>query len=406
MPADQRLLRKNILLFSLYFLVMFAAMGVIQPFLTLHFKAIGFSGVQIGSLIVVSSLVLIFSAPQYGLLFDTSRHKKRTLLISAVILTIALFFIPFLRAYGLVLFFYTIFRVVNSSSVSAIENLSYQVSASASRQQKPAFGSLRLWGSIGFGVTAMIGGKIYEQSGIMLDNWLFLGLMAASILILLIMPESLFRNHQPEQPETNRLGMGGILKLIFSNRFLMLTVIALAITDTLNDGIRSFEPIYMQELQLTEGTIGLAATLSALFEVPFMFWSDRLIEKFGIRKIVLFIFVFDLVRRLAVWFFPVGWVVFSMSVATCVSFTLRLVSTIYLVNLCIPQHYTTTAITFISVTLNGASHILSNAISGVVYDVYGGRELYLMSAILCLVSLGFALAAGQPKTKIDIEEPV
>lgn len=405
MPADQRLLRKNILLFSLYFLVMFAAMGVIQPFLTLHFKAIGFSGVQIGSLIVVSSLVLIFSAPQYGLLFDNSRHKKRTLLVSAVILTIALFFVPFLRSYGLVLFFYTIFRVVNSSSVSATENLSYQVSASADQQQKPAFGSLRLWGSIGFGVTAIIGGKIYEQSGIMLDNWLFLGLMAFSILILLVMPESLFRNHQPEQPEASRLSMGGILKLIFSDRFLLLTVIALAITDTLNDGIRSFEPIYMQELQLTEGTIGLAATLSALFEVPFMFWSDRLIEKFGIRKIVLFIFVFDLVRRLAVWFFPVGWVVFAMSVATCVSFTLRLVSTIYLVNLCIPQQYTTTAITFISVTLNGASHILSNAISGVVYDVYGGRELYLMSAILCLVSLGIALAAGQPKAKIDMKEP-
>ena len=47
MPADERALRKNILLFSLFFLLFFAGFGLIMPFLSLQFKAVGYNGVQI-----------------------------------------------------------------------------------------------------------------------------------------------------------------------------------------------------------------------------------------------------------------------------------------------------------------------------------------------------------------------
>jgi len=170
-------------------------------------------------------------------------------------------------------------------------------------------------------------------------------------------------------------------------------VVALALTDPLFDGVRSFEPIFMEELGLPVSVIGLAATLSALLEVPMMLGADRLIERLEVKNLVIAILSFDLTRRLLVWIFPSGWVVFALNIMTAISFTLRLITTVHLINLRIPKQYTTTAFTFVFNTMNGIMYILSNAISGVIYDAFGARQIYLVSATLCVIALGCALAA-------------
>ena len=403
MPADERVLRKNILLFSLFFLLFFAGLGLMMPFLSLQFKAVGYNGVQISLLNMLSALAVILTAPQYGLIFDRSKDKRLILLISLAIATVTLFLIPYLRAFGAMLVIYTIIRVIISSSITASENLSYQVSADKNGEEKAAFGSLRMWGSLGFALTALLGGKIFQDYGLLLNDQIFLGFMAAAFVVLLLMPESIFRERRTAETIETSLSTRGVIKLIAKDQYLLLTVVALALTDPLFDGVRSFEPIFMEELGLPVSVIGLAATLSALFEVPMMLSADGLIHRFGVQRIVMFVLTFDLIRRLLVWFVPNGWVVFGLNILTAVSFTLRLVSTVHLVNLRMPKQYTTTAVTFIFNTLNGVMYMVSNAISGVVYDTYGARQIYLVSATLCVIALGCALAARHVSSE---KEPV
>ena len=393
MPADERALRKNILLFSLFFLLFFAGLGLMMPFLSLQFKAVGYNGVQISLLNMLSALAVILTAPQYGLIFDRSKDKRLILLISLAIATVTLFLIPYLRAFGAMLVIYTINRVIISSSITASENLSYQVSADKNGEEKAGFGSLRMWGSLGFALTALLGGMIFQNFGLLRNSRIFLGLMAATFVVLLLMPESIFRERRSIESCETALSTRGVIKLISKDQYLLLTVVALALTDPLFDGVRSFEPIFMEELGLPVSVIGLAATLSALLEVPMMLGADRLIERIGVQNLVIAILSFDLTRRLLVWIFPSGWVVFALNIMTAISFTLRLITTVHLINLRIPKQYTTTALTFVFNTLNGIMYILSNAISGVIYDAFGARQIYLVSATLCVIALGCALAA-------------
>ena len=393
MPADERALRKNVLLFSLFFLLFFAGLGLIMPFLSLQFRAVGYNGVQISLLNMLSAFAVILTAPQYGLIFDRSKDKRLILLISLAISTVTLFLIPYLRAFWAMLVIYTINRVIVSSSITASENLSYQVSADKNGEEKAAFGSLRMWGSLGFALTALLGGKIFQDYGLLLNDRIFLGFMAAAFVVLLLMPESIFRERRSTESIETALSTRGVIKLIAKDRYLLLTVVALALTDPLFDGVRSFEPIFMEELGLQVSVIGLAATLSALLEVPMMLGADRLIERIGAKNLVIAILAFDLTRRLLVWIFPSGWVVFALNIMTAISFTLRLITTVNLVNLRIPKQYTTTAFTFVFNTLNGIMYIISNAMSGVIYDAFGARQIYLVSAVLCVIALGCALAA-------------
>lgn len=381
------------LFFRLYFLLIFGSMGMLMAFMSLHYDFLGFSGIQISTIIVVGSAAVILLAPRYGLVFDQAANKRSVLMGSLSVMAISLGSIAWLKAFVPVLLAWTIYRAVQGPFYSTSENLSYSVASKSTEKGASSFGSIRLWGSIGYAVSTLIAGWIYQNFGFTYNNLVFLVLVALSIVVLLLMPGSVF--DMSGEPTQERLSLSAVLKLIVDHRFLWLMALALAISDPVQDGIRAFEPIFMQHLGLEAGMIGLANSLSALGEVPFMIYADRVIRKVGVKQIIVIIFVFDIIRRLAVWFFPLAGVVFVTSVLTSASFTFRLVCTVTLINMILPKNVTSTANALIGVTMFGVGYMLSNALSGFIYDRYGNRQIYLMGAVLCVISLILALSAGK-----------
>ena len=388
-------------LYSLYIFFIFAALGTLINYLPLHYDEIGFNGVQISAINVLGSAALILVAPQIGFVADRAKSKHLVLLAGLLIFAFSLGTIPLLKSFIPILLLWIIYRTVSGPLYSVSENLSYSVAAKTTDKGNSSFGSIRLWGSVGYAVATLAAGWIYQVYGITANTVFFLVMIALSILTLFLTPKSVLDSEEEKHEEQHeeKLSLKGILKLIVSHRYLFFMALALALSDPTQDGIRSFEPIYMSNLGLEAGMIGLANMLSAISEVPFMVYADRIIRKFGIRNIILFVFVFDILRRLAVWFFPTGEIVFVTSVLTSFSFTFRLVCSVTLVNLTLPKNVTSTANAFIGVTMFSLGYMISSAIGGFVYDNLGNRYLYLMGAGFALVSLVLALCAGKNEPK-------
>ena len=389
--------RQQIILFSLFFLFYFGGVGLIQPFITLHFHKIGMTGLQIGGITTISGLLVLVAAPLLGGIYDRT-HRKRTFF--QVVMTISgvfLFLVGKVQYFWPVLALYTLYRIGGASTIPTAENLAYSVSQEGGRKRN-SFGYMRLWGSIGFSITALVGGWIVEKFDIQINFMLFLVFLIFGVGLISFVPAKTFR-HTQETSKDKDILKPSVLRIILKDKYLWLMVTALAITYPVANGIRNFEPIYMNQLNVSESMIGLAATLSALGEVPFMLWADQWISRVGITHILLFVFFIDLLRRLSVWFFPFGLMVVIMHIATSVSFSLRLVTTVSMVNQRVPREFTTTALALITMTLFGISNMVSNAISGLIFDKYSGRELYLLSAVGCLVSLGLALWAASVEKK-------
>jgi PPP family 3-phenylpropionic acid transporter len=384
--------------FSLFFVLTFGSISILQPYLNLYYQSIGFSGVQIGLVATISALVVILVAPQYGNLYDKSPRKRLFLILTMLVVLVSLSIVPFTSIFVLVAIFYSIYRVISTSNISAAHNIAFHAGASA--QGANSFGGTRLWGSIGFSVFVLLGGWVYENLGIQVNALIYAALCLGVVIVLLKLPATVFRQ-EPVGDEAE-LNLRGVLKLVVKDRNLWLIVLALALSDPIMDGVRSFEPVYMKELGLSESIIGISTMLSAILEIPLMLSVDRLITKHGYRKIILFVFIFDLFRRLLVWVFPSAATVFAMTVLNCVSFPLRLITMISLVNNRIPKRYSTTALNFISVTLTGLGYMLSNALAGVIYDQFGGQQVFLMGALLCVGSLVLALAAGNPEKQAQV----
>ena len=396
LSGEHKTYRKGILGFSLFFALFYGGIGVILPFLNLHFRSIGFSGVQISSLLVAGLIVQILLASQAGFFFDRSSRKRLILGITILIAAGTLAGLPLLKHYLPILALYVITYTLGMISGATAVNLSYHAGVHPDGGRN-RFGNMRLWGSLGFSVMALLGGWLVEHRGILVNDaiYLILELILAAI-VFWVLPEKSFQNDESEVPAT---GFLQVLKLIFSNRYFWVTIVALAMTDTMNDGVRSFETIFMKDLGVSTTIIGVVVTLTAFGEIPFMYWGSSILERLGTRRLVIGVIAFDLVRRFMVWVFPVPGLVMLGSVLNAASFSLRLLVTIHLINQFIPKRFTTTANGFISVALYGIGYIFSNAICGVIYDYIGARQNYLFWSILALASLIMAIAAGSPRVE-------
>lgn len=383
------------LLFSLYFFLFFGAIGFITPFLNLHFYNIGLTGIQIGTITTVSALCGLLLSPVICAYFDRMHHKRVFFQIILLISGISLFLIGWTQLIWPIALLIILNHVGNSSNLPISENLSFRITTSVKGNSKLGFGFMRQFGSIAFALTAIIGGLVFEFSGIKINFLLYFIFMLLIVILVFFISDSVFKSPNGHRSSTEKIHLKDVLKTIVSNKYLFLMVAALAITHPLGNGIRQFEPIFMSQLNIRESMIGLAATLAALGEIPFFLWADQLIKRLGITKLLIFVFIIDLLRRILVFAFPVGWVVFIMHVATCISFSLRLVTTVKLINQHVPEEYSTTALSLVTMTFFGTSNMVSTAISGIVFDAFGGQMLYLISAFGCVFSLVLAFIASK-----------
>jgi len=352
---------KLISLMSLEFFFFYGSMGFIQPYLSLELYKIGMSGTQIGFISTISSLLTFLISPFISIVYDNSKKKRLFTQLLVLLSGMFYYFIGQILLFWIVLLFISISHICNSTIIPVTENLAYKFSA-------------------------FIGGWILDVYNIKFNFLLNLIFMLIVTGLLYFMPVSTFYFANSGHNYQGKLRSKTVLMKLTSNRYLLIVIAALAIFN-LSNGIGQFEAIYMSQLDISETLIGLAITITAIFEIPFMLWADDLVKKFGVTNTLAFVFIFEFLRRILVYFFPFAWVVFVTKLLHSVSFGLRTVLTIGLINQQVPNKYSTSVLTLVTVTIFGIFNMIGSGINGVVFDIFSARELYLLGGIICLIAL-------------------
>ncbi len=163
---------------SAFYFFYFAAIAAVIPFITLYYQSLGFSGGQIGLLFGISPLIGLFASPFWTGLADAGQRHKRILFITigAVVLLMAL--VPFVRPFGLLLpliFAHTFFgapivALVDSATLSLLG------------ERRDLYGRIRLWGTIGWGLSAPLVGELLQRFGIRWMFWIYPLLMGVNLI--------------------------------------------------------------------------------------------------------------------------------------------------------------------------------------------------------------------------------
>lgn len=248
----------------------FGSIALVFPYLTPYLLGIGFSGADVGNVNAIGSLLLLLTTPLFSALADRTGRHRRLLAVSLVIGNGALVGIA-LRPSLLTV---AVLLVLNTLAGSVAMTLRDRLALFWLKQQgSVAFGALRLWGSLGFSVIALLGGLVADRVGVEPLLMVSAAINILSLALLRPLPQRL-----PVQPAASD-SVGRRLALPAVMWAVLLTTLVIALARTAYYGW-SLDFI-QNDLGGGRSAAAQYTAITALFEIPLMVFADRLIRRWG-----------------------------------------------------------------------------------------------------------------------------
>lgn len=367
-------MNRNLVFIRLYYLFWLGAGGFIYPFISLFYKQQGLSGTQMGLLGTVASIIGLVSAPLIGRISDNVSNPRRVLQIC--LMGSAVLFLILSRQS---VFLWIAVIIAFEAMIGApIYPLSDAQALNVANHQKEGYGSIRLWGSLGWAITAFVGGWIVERTGLVS---VFIGYaisysLCALMLVWITTPKS--QTQKIDEPSPPLID---VVQGLLHDRALIGLAIAFAIFWLTSNGRQQFEALYMQQLGASERIIGLAYTYPAIIEIPIMLWADKLMRKYGAGKL--------LTLALLIEAFVMGIIVISpslisilfMRLASSVYYSFYAISSIAYASERAPAGQSATVLSLYFVTLGSTISLVASPITGMIFDRAGAYPLYIIAMV-------------------------
>lgn len=348
-------------------------------FLPLYLQFKGLSGTEIGWVLAIGPFASIISQPFWGYVSDKYKTVKRILifLIAAMLLSSVIFFqmneLVTILIFGAILYFF-------SSPVGA---LSDSLAQRRAQQMNVSFGSIRMWGSVGFAFSSLVVGEFLTSAGIAYLMWPYVTIGAILLIISFTLTDVKTESSTPVQ-------MSDVKKLLQNKPFILFLLFMMFITiaHRAND---SFIGIYVTELGGSEGMVGLAWFVGVLSEAAVFALS-----RFWFRTYhpLVFVIVSSILYCMR-WFLygattdPVLIIVFQ--VLHGLTFGVFYVAAFDYVTRVIPNMLQSTGHLLFYSVMFGVSGIIGSLLGGAIIDTHGGATLFTymggftLIGVFCLI---------------------
>ncbi|MEK4061238.1 MULTISPECIES: MFS transporter [Paenibacillus] len=352
-------------------------------FFPLYLQDVGMNKLEIGSLMSVGALVSIIANPFWGIWSDRYQNMRRIVLVmltGTLVLSQLVFQAhTYEMIYVSILFFYffqgPLFAQSNTMILSYIDGTNHK------------FGSFRLWGSLGWALTAILAGPVIEWAGVSILSYLFAALLCAAMLSLVALPRL------DHSIGVAPLPFKGFQKIFYNPFFLCFIFfgILVSIPNTMNN---TFVSLYITELGGSKTMIGLAVFLSSILEVGVLLLCNRFLK----RKVSVLLGWLALVSVLFVlrWWLMAGATtplqVAFIQILHCITFGGFFYVGTQLTMLLVPRPYRSSGQALYTLAWSGISGILGGVLGGWLYQNLGAQSMYQSGVFLSFIgTLGFGL---------------
>lgn len=255
----------------------FAFVGLFNPFAPLWYQELGLSVFAVGMLASLSSWTRLFAPYVWGTLADRSNDRVKLIRFAcaATLLSASALLLP-LTLWGLVLVVLALFTfnagiVPLTETVVATHLLNSEGGMDARR-----YGRVRVWGSVGFMISVLSFGAVFERSGMRYFPWAVLavlGLIMAAAWRVPLHQEDSHHSHAPALPILQVL-LRPEVRWFFAG--LSLTVLAHA-------SLYAFFSLYLNSLDYGKPVVGGLWAVSVLVEIVWFTFQRRWLERISLH---------------------------------------------------------------------------------------------------------------------------
>lgn len=371
-------------LFFYYF-----SMGIFISILSLFLDQKGISTTHISFIVSATAIFTIFIQPLIGIYSDKVT-KTKPLIYACTLLTLVtgISFIYFDNVW--ILFF------LNGLTQAIIISIMPLFDTMAEKSIY-SYGSIRVWGSIGFAVSVQLTGIVYD---VFSPNAVFIMFAISTILSFTLLipikePKRDLQNDTKIKRQNRTLkkesSMQPSMITLFKNKgfilFLILSFIVL--------GMHYCNIAYMPMLIVAMGgsatNVGMILLFQTIFELPVLVFTDRLFNRFSFRGIMILITVLMAIRFFWYSFLPGTYWVTSMFFFQALTTTLFFVLSIKVILHMIDEKFVNTALALGSMLGKGIGALVFQLIGGQLLSQFGVNVLYQFLGFMALLALCVSL---------------
>lgn len=366
----------------------YAALACIVPFMSLYYQDLGMNGVQIGILSGIIPLVTWFSAPFWSGIADARQRHHVVLLLVVAGLWLSVLVLYFANSFAGLLLAVILYAFFVGPIVPLVDNAVMAILGA----NKSGYGRVRLWGSVGWGLSAFILGPILERVGLIWAFYGFFILMAVNFVASARLPMNIPDSVRPDYA-------AGLRVLARNSRFLLLLMASLVFGVTLGVML-SYQFLYLAELGAGHALMAWSLTAMTVSEIPFWFISAGLLRRFGISRMIAFALAVAAVRNLAMSVMVNPWWVLPISLLHGPSFAVLYAAGVADADASAPPGLGATAQGLFSGMMFGLGSALGGFLGGPAYEIIGFSALYALLGWLCFgMLLLFVVARVLPRRR-------
>lgn len=352
---------------------------IILSYLPLYLQYKNLNETEIGWVLAVGPLASIIAQPFWGYLSD--KHKTVKVMIQICIVGLLLSSILFFQMNGLLMLILT--GAIFYFFTSPIGALGDSLAQRRADDLHISFGTIRMWGSIGFATSSLIVGEVLTRVGIQYMIWPYL-LFGTIALVVSFQLADVKVDSDPVQIKD--------VKKIFQNKpflFFLGLMLFLTITHRASD---SYIGLYIIELGGSERLVGLSWFVGVLSEAAVFALAGLWFRKFNP-----FVFVI-----IAGALYSTRWFLYSLAteptfiiylqVLHGLTFGVFYVAAFSYISRLIPKLLQSTGHLIFFATFFGISGIVGSLVGGAIIDVAGGATLYFVMGVFALI--GTVLLTG------------
>lgn len=261
---------------SSFYLFYFALLGSTAPFLALYFDHLGFSSARIGELVAIPMLMRCVAPNLWGWLGDYTGRRLAIVRFGAVCTLVCFSLILFDKSYAwlaMVMALHAFFwhAVLPQFEVITLAHL---------QGQTARYSQIRLWGSIGFILTVVVMGRLFERFSLDLYPQALLVIMAGIVASSWWVP-----NAQP--PASGQRPAGeGFFKQLFTPGVLVFYV-SVALMQLSHGPYYTFLTLHLERLGYSRGIIGMLWAVGVVAEVLMFMAMSRILQRFSVRHVLI-----------------------------------------------------------------------------------------------------------------------
>lgn len=357
-----------------FYFFYFASLGVLIPYWSLYLKSLGFSSLTIGGLVAILPATKLVAPYIWGWLAD---HTRRSMLIIRVASVLALlsFSLVFIRedlwwlTGAMVLFSFFWNATLPQFEAMTLNHLG---------DDTHRYSIIRLWGSLGFILLAVVVGDLLESYGAEIVPIVVLITFVVIAVSSFLVPEKLNTPHADHSPIWYEIKKPKVLAFL-AVCFLMLCS---------HGPYYTFYTIYLEDLGYSSHMIGILWAVGVLAEVIVFLLMHRLLPMFGAKKLLIVTLLLTTIRWLLIGFFAqdlsmlfLAQLIHAFSFGVFHSVGISLVHDYFT-----GSHQGRGQALYASVSFGGGVAV-GSLISGLVWDQWGASTLFVFASCCTMLSL-------------------